>query len=493
MTLRYAASPSTWVNQARPADPAPVYGPSIRLDIEAELGYVVGGATRMGDRVSVDKAGEHLFGVVVLNDWSARDIQAWEYVPLGPYLGKSFCTSISAWVTPMAALDAARIDLPREDGDPDVLPYLRGTGTGPTGSGGAAYETLATGGRGEAAATLVYQRLWNPNVDRFERALAQLEGTEEAVAFASGMAALTATLIACVAAGKPHIVAVRPLYGGSDHVLATGLLGTEVTWATPTTIGEAITDRTGLVLVETPANPTLDLVDIAAVVAQAGQVPVMVDNTFATPVLQQPRRQGATLVLHSATKFIGGHGDLLGGLVAASPEWAVRLRQVRALTGALLYPLAAYELHRGLQTLPVRVRAQQDNAIDLAGWLAAHPAVEKVHYPGMPGADPAGLLGRQLAGPGAVLAIAMRGGFDAAAALVQRTRLVTHAVSLGGVDSLIQHPASLTHRPVAAEAKPHPNVLRISVGLEDVRDVIADFDQAFAAVAEHGLVGASRS
>ena len=122
-----------------PADPAPVYGPSIRLDIEAELGYVVGGATRMGDRVSVDKAGEHLFGVVVLNDWSARDIQAWEYVPLGPYLGKSFCTSISAWVTPMAALDAARIDLPREDGDPDVLPYLRGTGTGPTGSGGAAY------------------------------------------------------------------------------------------------------------------------------------------------------------------------------------------------------------------------------------------------------------------------------------------------------------------------------------------------------------------
>ena len=122
-----------------PQDPAPVYGPSVRLDIEAELGYVVGGATAMGERVSVDQAGEHLFGVVILNDWSARDIQAWEYVPLGPYLGKSFCTSISAWVTPMVALDAARIDLPREQGDPEVLPYLRGTGTGAQGSGGTAY------------------------------------------------------------------------------------------------------------------------------------------------------------------------------------------------------------------------------------------------------------------------------------------------------------------------------------------------------------------
>ncbi len=122
-----------------PQDPAPVYGPSIRLDIEAELGFVVGGATTMGQRVSIDEAPEHLFGVVILNDWSARDIQAWEYVPLGPYLGKSFCTSISAWVTPITALAAARVDLPREVDDPQVLPYLRGTGTGPQGSGGAAY------------------------------------------------------------------------------------------------------------------------------------------------------------------------------------------------------------------------------------------------------------------------------------------------------------------------------------------------------------------
>ena len=347
-------------------------------------------------------------------------------------------------------------------------------------AGGAAYDLLATGGRGERADTLVYQRLWNPNVDRFERALARLEGCDEAVAYASGMAALTATLLACVAAGTPHIVAIRPLYGGSDHLLSTGLLGTEVTWATPDGVAAALTERTGLVVLETPANPTLELVDIAAVVAEAGPVPVLVDNTFATPVLQQPRRHGATLVLHSATKFIGGHGDLLGGIVATTPDWAARLRRVRAITGALLHPLAAYLLHRGLQTLPVRMRAQQDNAATLAGWLAARPEVESVGYPGQPGTDPHGLLGRQMAGPGAVLAVTLRGGYAAAAELVQHTHLITHAVSLGGVDSLIQHPASLTHRPVAAEAKPGGGILRLSIGLEDIRDLVSDLDAAFA-------------
>ena len=176
-------------------------------------------------------------------------------------------------------------------------------------NGGRAYEALATGGRPTPGDSLVYQRLWNPTVDRFEQAVAALEETEEAVAFATGMAALTATLLASVTAGKRHVVAVRPLYGGTDHVLATGLLGTEVTWATPATVASSIRPETGLIVLETPANPTLDLVDIGAVVAAAGPVPVLVDNTFATPVLQNPARHGATLVLHSATKFMGGHGE----------------------------------------------------------------------------------------------------------------------------------------------------------------------------------------
>ena len=347
-------------------------------------------------------------------------------------------------------------------------------------AGGTAYDTIAAGERPDGQATLVYQRLWNPGVDRFERAVAALEGTESAVAFASGMAALTATLLAAVSAGTPHVVAVRPLYGGSDHLLATRLLGTEVTWATPTTVGESLRPDTGLVLLETPANPSLDLVDIAAVVEQAGTVPVVVDNTFATPVLQQPARHGATLVLHSATKFMGGHGDVMGGVVATDHEWTTRLRQVRAITGAVLHPLAAYELHRGLQTLPVRVRAQQASAGVVARWLADRCEVSRVHYPGLEGCDPAGLVGSQMSGPGAVLAFRLEGGYAVASALLERLELVTHAVSLGGVDSLVQHPASLTHRFVAEGARPDADLLRLSVGLESVDDLVADLDKAFA-------------
>ncbi|WP_404381399.1 PLP-dependent aspartate aminotransferase family protein [Knoellia locipacati] len=347
-------------------------------------------------------------------------------------------------------------------------------------AGGTAYDTIGAGERPDGHATLVYQRLWNPGVDRFERAVAALEATESAVAFASGMAALTATLLAAVSAGTPHVVAVRPLYGGSDHLLATGLLGTEVTWATPSTVAQSLRPDTGLVLLETPANPSLDLVDIAAVVAQAQGVPVVVDNTFATPVLQQPARHGATLVLHSATKFMGGHGDVMGGVVATDHDWTARLRQVRAITGAVLHPLAAYELHRGLQTLPVRVRAQQESAGVVAQWLAQRCEVSQVHYSGLEGCDPAGLVGTQMSGPGAVLAFRLDGGYAVASALLERLDLLTHAVSLGGVDSLIQHPASLTHRFVVADARPDADLLRLSVGLEAVDDIIADLDKAFA-------------
>lgn len=349
--------------------------------------------------------------------------------------------------------------------------------------GGESYEQLATGGRPDADHSFVYQRLWNPGVDRFERALAELEDCAEAVAFASGMAALSACLLACVTAGKPHVVAVRPLYGGTDHVLATGLLGTTVNWADADTVGDFIRPDTGLVILETPANPTLELVDIAAVVAQAGEVPVLVDNTFATPVLQQPRKQGAALVLHSATKFLGGHGDVLGGVIACAPVWASRLRQVRALTGGLLHPLAAYQLHRGLQTLPIRVRAQQAGAIQIAAWLSEQPAVDRVFFPGLDGADPLGLVGSQMGGPGAILAFELKGGFHAAAATADGCSLITHAVSLGGVDTLIQHPAALTHRPVAVEARPAASVLRLSIGLEDPQDLIDDFTKTLAPLA----------
>ena len=347
-------------------------------------------------------------------------------------------------------------------------------------AGGASYDAMATGGRPDPAGGMVYARLWNPTVGRFEDALAELEHAPAAVAFASGMAAVTATVLASLTATERHVIAVRPLYGGTDHLLAGGLLGTRVTYCAADEVAAAIRPDTALVVAETPANPTLELVDIAALVAAAGDVPVLVDNTFATPVLQNPIDHGATYSLHSATKYLGGHGDVVGGVVACrSEKAAAKLRSVRAITGALLHPMAAYLLHRGLPTLPTRVRTQQAGARRLAEFLTGHPAVAAVHYPGADG-DPLGLIGRQLRGTGAMIAIELAGGYAAARAVCSAVRIFTHAVSLGGVDSLIEHPAALTHRPVAAGAKPSQGIVRLSVGLEDPDDLIADLTQALA-------------
>lgn len=344
--------------------------------------------------------------------------------------------------------------------------------------GGDSYEAMATGGRPLPDGGFVYARLWNPTVARFEEALAALEGAEAAVAFASGMAATTAAVLATTAlTSKHHVVAVRPLYGGTDHLLASGLLGTDTTFCAETDVAAHLRPDTGLVVIESPANPTVELVDIAAVVAQAGGVPVLVDNTFATPVLQNPLAWGATMSLHSATKYLGGHGDVVAGVIACSEEAARGLRQVRALTGALLHPLAGYLLHRGLTTLPIRVRTQQDSARRIARWLGEQPGVKTVFYPGLDG-DPRGLLTRQMRGPGAMIAIRLRGGYDAARRMTSAVRVFTHAVSLGGVDSLIEHPAALTHRPVTADARPPDDLVRLSIGLESTDDLIADLTSA---------------
>ncbi|MEU7424678.1 PLP-dependent transferase [Streptomyces sp. NPDC040750] len=332
----------------------------------------------------------------------------------------------------------------------------------------------------------VYGRLGNPTVARFETALARLEGTEAAVAFASGMAALSAVLLALpIPGGLRHVVAVRPLYGCSDHLLTAGLLGTEVTWTDPAGIADALRPDTGLVMVETPANPTLAEVDLRSVARACGSVPLLADNTFATPVLQRPAEQGARLVLHSATKYLGGHGDVLGGVVACDEEFAGRLRQIRFATGGVLHPLAGYLLLRGLSTLPVRVRAASENAAELVRRLGADPRVSRVHYPRI---------------GGAMIAFEVHGDPHE---VISRVRLVTPAVSLGSVDSLIQHPASISHRIVDAddrrEAGVSDRLLRLSVGLEDVEDIWADLNQALGtspnrptATTNHAVVGAGR-
>ena len=346
-------------------------------------------------------------------------------------------------------------------------------------SGTASLDALAAGQ--PDADNPVYARLLNPTVARFEKAVAQLENAEAAVGFASGMAALTAIVLATQERGR-EIVAVRPLYGTSDHLLESGLLGSRVTWTTADKVAESVSDETAFILIETPANPTLELIDIADIVRQAGDVPVVVDSTFATPVLQRPLEMGAAMVLHSATKFLGGHGDVIAGVVACSEPVAAGLRQVRVATGALMHPWAAYLLHRSLPTLKLRVERAQHTAMELTEGLAAHPGVKQVFYPGRNDATQRELLGRQMAGGGCILAFELKEGYRAAAKVMKNVSLMMPAVSLGSVDTLIQHPAGLTHRVVSAQGRESGGIgeglLRLSVGLEEADDLWRDLEKA---------------
>ncbi len=348
----------------------------------------------------------------------------------------------------------------------------------------ASLDALAAGRAPEGSP--IYARLHNPTVARFERGLARLEGADAAAAFSSGMAALTACLLDARTRGR-HVIATRPLYGGSDHLLSSGLLGLEVSWVEPeaAAVTEALRSDTSLVLLETPANPTLRLVDIAEVVDAAQGVPVVVDSTFATPILQRPLELGASLVLHSGTKFLGGHGDVLAGVVAGDEERIQALRRIRVATGAVLHPLGGYLLHRGLQTLSLRVERSQASARVLAERLAGEPVVARVHYPESDAR--ADLIGRQMAGPGSLVAFEVSGGGSCAARVLAACRLIVPAVSLGSCDTLIQHPAGLTHRVVDPEARASSGVgdglLRVSVGLEDVEDLWRDLSNALAVAA----------
>ena len=353
----------------------------------------------------------------------------------------------------------------------------------------AAARSLTNLAHGAATAeNPIYARLHNPTVARAEQAVAALEGATDTVAYASGMAAVTAVLMATRTLrddnATPHVVAVRPIYGTTDHLLTSTLLGIDVSWAAPDAIAEAVRPATALVMIETPANPTLDLVDIQAVADQAGDVPVVVDSTFAPPVIQRPLEHGATLSLHSATKFLGGHGDVMGGVVSTSDaDWAAALRHVRVATGALLHPHAAYLMHRSMPTLPARVERAQSTATALADRLQAHPAVQAVHFPGY---DAAACYTQQMDGPGTLISFEL-GTYEAARAAVETVSLITAAVSLGSTDTLIQHPASLTHGVVDDDAKSDhgitPGLVRLSVGLESADALWADLEQALEACA----------
>ena len=352
--------------------------------------------------------------------------------------------------------------------------------------GTASLEALAHGAAD--APQKIYSRLNQPTVARFEGALAKLEGAEHAVAYASGMAALTAVLLALRVRhpedARPHVLALRPIYGGSDHLLDHGLTGCEVEWVQANEIARKVRPETRLIIAETPANPTLKWLDLEQLVADAQGTPVLVDSTFATPVLQTPIAHGVTLVLHSATKFLGGHGDVLAGIVATSDEeWAAALRHVRVITGACMHPMAAYLCLRSLPPLPLRVRRATETATELADFLAEQPAVSAVHYPK---ADHP-LLGSQMLGRGSLISFELAGGYEAAAAVMKAVKLCVPAVSLGSTDTLIQHPAGLTHHVVPEEQRVAAGItagmIRLSVGLESFEDLRRDLSQALALAA----------
>lgn len=338
-----------------------------------------------------------------------------------------------------------------------------------------------------------YTRLGNPTVAALEREMAFLERGEAALATGSGMAA-TATAVFSVCDAGDNLIAGRTLYGGTHKLFREQLprLGITVREADandPAAIAAAADARTKLLFIETPANPTLDIVDIRQAAGAARRLGLLlaVDNTFATPYYQRPLELGADLVIHSATKYIGGHGDTVAGLIVGSEERIARARsEILRDLGGILSPFNAWLLLRGLKTLPVRMERHSENALEIAQFLNFHPKVARVWYPGLRTHPQHEIALRQMDGFGGMIAFEMKGGHDAGVTLMDHVRLLTLAVSLGDCDTLIEHPASMTHSTYTREERESLGIseglVRLSVGIEGVDDLIADLDQALAKV-----------
>ncbi|MCC6169162.1 MAG: PLP-dependent transferase [Caldilineaceae bacterium] len=332
----------------------------------------------------------------------------------------------------------------------------------------------------------VYTRSENPNRRALEEALAALEGGQAAAAFASGQAA-TLAVLQSLAAGDPttppHVIIPEDTYFGTRHlvfgVLAPwGLQASAVDMTDLDQVRAAVRPNTRLVWVETPSNPLLKITDIAAVaeIAHAAGALCAVDNTWPSPLLQRPLALGADIAMHATTKYLGGHSDLLGGalIARADDDFFARIRTMQSTGGAAPSPFDCWLLLRSLSTLPYRMAAHCDHAQRVAGFLAAHPRVAAVHYPGLPSHPGHAVAARQMQGFGGMLSIQVVGGTAEAMAVAGRVRLFTRATSLGGVESLIEHRASVE----GPDSLTPPNLLRISVGLEHPDDLIADLDQA---------------
>ncbi len=337
-----------------------------------------------------------------------------------------------------------------------------------------------------------YSRTHNPTRFAYERCVASLEGGSRGFAFASGLAA-TSTLLELLDSGD-HVIAMDDLYGGSYRLFervrkrSAALDFSFVDLTDPAKFEAAITPKTKLVWIETPTNPLLKIVDIAAIAAIAKKqgVLVAVDNTFASPILQRPLEHGADIVMHSATKYLNGHSDMVGGMlvVGNNAELAEQLAFLQNSVGAVQGPFDSFLALRGLKTLHLRMKAHCENAMALAEFLQAHPAVEEVIYPGLPSHPHHALAKRQMDGFGGMLSIRLRGGFEAAKKFCERLELFTLAESLGGVESLVNHPAVMTHASIPqvrrAELGIGDELVRLSVGVEDASDLCSDLTMALS-------------
>jgi cystathionine gamma-lyase len=335
-----------------------------------------------------------------------------------------------------------------------------------------------------------YSRTRNPTRGAWERCIADLEGGIRGFAFASGMAA-TSTLLELLDAGS-HVIAMEDLYGGSFRLFervrrrTAGHDFSFIDLADERAVLAVIKPNTKMIWVETPTNPTLRLVDIAKIakLAKAQGILTVVDNTFATPWIQRPLELGADIVMHSATKYLNGHSDMLGGIaVTANPDLAERVAFLHNATGAVSGPFDSFLALRGLKTLPLRMRQTSENAMAIAQWLEKHPKVARVLYPGLPSHPQFALAKQQMQnGFSGIVTFFVKGGLEEARRFLEHCRLFTLAESLGGVESLVDHPGLMTHASIPPEQRKalgiDDTLIRLSVGVEDVEDLIEDLDQA---------------
>jgi cystathionine gamma-synthase len=334
----------------------------------------------------------------------------------------------------------------------------------------------------------IYGRNTNPTVAAFEDKVQALESAEAATSFASGMAAISNTLFTLLSPGD-RVVSVNDTYGGTNKIFIEFLPRFEIEVSLCDTtdhaaIETAIARGCKVLYLESPTNPTIKIVDIARLVAAAHKhgALVVVDNTFATPINQNPLQLGADLVIYSATKFLGGHADALGGVVCGRKELVQRIYHFREINGACLEPMSAYLLLRGMKTLHLRIRQQNENAMKIAQFLSAHPRVAKVFYPGLASHENHEIAKRQMRGFGGVLSFALHGGFDTVKKFLPRLRYVNLAANLGTVETVAGPPATTSHVESSAQERAASGIpealIRYSVGIEDAEDLIGDLRQA---------------